>query len=176
MKKICLVIITVCLLSCTKAPLSREKDASNYDELPIYSGLFEGYIYFANYRNSLYLVQEMYFDNLQPYIVNETEFCSLLEKETNYESKQSSLPDVELDSYISDFSRLEGKNKYRIVYSICAHSDDDLKKTKTLVSEFKFKIAFSDNTVATEKNEYIQKLNEPVQFLLLNDGKEIEIN
>ena len=36
-------------------------------------------------------------------------------------------------------------------------------------------IAFSDNAGATEKNECIQKLNEPVSFLLLNDGEEIEI-
>ena len=37
-------------------------------------------------------------------------------------------------------------------------------------------IAFSDNAGATEKKECIQKLNEPVSFLLLNDGEEIEID
>ena len=37
-------------------------------------------------------------------------------------------------------------------------------------------IVFSDNAESTEKNECIQKLNEPVSFLLLNDGEEIEID
>ena len=50
------------------------------------------------------------------------------------------------------------------------------------ISDYHFKnyinimIAFSDNAGATEKNECIQKLNEPVSFLLLNDGEEIEID
>ena len=37
-------------------------------------------------------------------------------------------------------------------------------------------IVFSDNAESTEKNECIQKLNEPVSFLVLNDGEEIEID
>lgn len=37
-------------------------------------------------------------------------------------------------------------------------------------------ISFFDNAGATEKNEFIQKLNEPVSFLLLNDGEKIEID
>lgn len=37
-------------------------------------------------------------------------------------------------------------------------------------------IAFSDNAESAEKNKCIQKLNEPVSFLLLNDGEEIEID
>lgn len=37
-------------------------------------------------------------------------------------------------------------------------------------------IAFSDNAESAEKKECIQKLNEPVSFLLLNDGEEVEID
>lgn len=175
-KKISLLIITMCMLSCAKTSLSIEKNANNYNELPTYSGSFEGYIFFENYQNSLFLVREMYFDDLQPYIVNESEFCGLLDKEINFKSEESNLPDIELDSYISDFSRLEEKNKYRIVYPIAVSTNEELNKIKTLVSDFKFEIVFSDNAVSLEKNEYTQKLNEPVSFLLLNEGKEIEID
>jgi predicted nucleotide-binding protein len=121
----------------------------------------------------MYLVREMYFDDLQPYILNESEFCNLLGKNNDNETEEISIPDIKLENYISDYDVMKEKNKYRIVYSIGAQLDNALEELKDLVTDFKFEIAFSDNSKGDEKNKYVEKLGDKVCFELLNDGKEI---
>lgn len=121
----------------------------------------------------MYLVREMYFDDLQPYILNESEFCNLLGKNNDNETEEISIPDIKLENYISDYDVMKEKNKYRIVYSIGAQLDNALEELKDLVTDFKFEIAFPDNSKGDEKNKYVEKLGDKVCFELLNDGKEI---
>jgi hypothetical protein len=121
----------------------------------------------------MYLVREMYFDDLQPFILNESEFCNLLGKNNDNETEEISIPDIKLENYISDYDVMKEKNKYRIVYSIGAQLDNALEELKDLVTDFKFEIAFPDNSKGDEKNKYVEKLGDKVCFELLNDGKEI---
>lgn len=174
-KKIGFMIIIFCMLSCANINIPSKNGTVKYDDLPIYSGTFEGYMYFENYQNSLYLVQEIYFDDYQPYIINESEFYRLLDKNLSSVAQEINIPDIQLENYISDFTLLENKNRYRIVYSIYIQTNAEFRKLKDSVSNFKFEIAFSDGSSATEKNEYIQKLDKPVVFKLLNEGNEIVI-
>ena len=173
LKKIVLVIISLCMISCTNIINSSQKDNSEYEDFPTYSGTFEGYMYFENHQNSMYLVREMYFDDLQPYILNESEFCNLLGKYNDNETEELSIPDIKLENYISDYDVIKEKNKYRIVYSIGVQSEDAFEEVKDLVIDFKFEIAFSDNAEGDEKNKYVEKLGDKVCFKLLNEGEEI---
>ena len=163
------------MAACADPVHSGKNDTSEQENVPAYSGTFDGYMYFEKYQDSLYLVREMYFDDLQPYILNESDFCNLIADYVSVKEQADTLPEIQNAKYISDYDALKEKNRYRIVYSVDNSSDEDLQALKESISDFEFEVAFSDASI-TEKNEYIQKLAAPVRFELLNEGNEIEMD
>lgn len=165
------VAVTGLLLSaCSgKVTHSASKNYSDYSSLEVYDGTFDSFMYVEEYKNHLYLILDMYYDKLQPYIINTGEFERLISNQADDNADTDNLPAIEYSQYVSDYDSLAMKSNYKITQPL---KDSDTFTTLSKdISDFQFEILFSEKE--NDTGAFVQRLEKPISFKLLNDGKPI---
>lgn len=119
------------------------------------------------------MVRELYYSDLEPYIVNEAEFTTEIKDYLDDDNENSEIPDLDLKEYVSD--DLQGLSRYRTSTPIKAETEEQKNTLKDILSDFEFEIAFAKSSGASAQLQYVQKLPDPVVFTLLNDGNAIAV-
>ena len=165
------VAVTGLLLSACSGKVTHpaNKNYSDYSSLEVYDGTFDSFMYVEEYQNHLYLILDMYYDKLQPYIINTGEFERLLSNQADDDAETDNLPTIDYSQYVSDYDLLAMKSNYKITHAL--KDSDTFTSLSKDISDFKFEILFSEKGFST--GEFVQRLESPISFKLLNDGKPI---
>lgn len=173
-KSLFAILLSICLISCgTGSGKVGQDSGTSYDNLPAYTGTFKGYIFLEEYQNKQYLIRDLYYSDLQPYVVNESDFYDQTRGYLDDDNENSEIPDLDLKEYVSD--DLQCLNRYRVSTPIKAETEEQKNTLKDILTDFKFEIAFAKSSGASAQLQYVQKLSEPVSFTLLNDGAAIAV-
>lgn len=170
-----LIILIFCLLltACSKnVTHSTSKNYSDYSDLEVYDGTFDSFMYVEEYQNHHYLILDMYYDKLQPYIMNTGEFEKLISNQTDDNEGTDSLPAINLTEYGIDYDSLKTKNNYKITHAL--KDSDTFTVLSNDISDFKFEILFSEK--GNDSGKFIQRFEKPISFVLLNEGKPILVS
>ncbi|MEE8808445.1 MAG: hypothetical protein SOI44_08520 [Lactimicrobium sp.] len=119
------------------------------------------------------MVRDLYYSDLQPYVVNESDFYDRIKDYLDDDNENSEIPDLDLKEYVSD--DLQGLSRYRTSTPIKAETEEQKNTLKDILSDFEFEIAFTKSSGASAQLQYVQKLPEPVSFTLLSDGNAIAV-
>lgn len=168
------VAVTGLLLSACSGKVTHQasKNYSDYSSLEVYDGTFDSFMYVEDYQNHLYLILDMYYDKLQPYIINTGEFERLVSNQADDNADTNNLPAIDYSQYVSDYDSLAMKSNYKITQPL--KNSETFTSLSKDISDFKFEILFSEK--GNDTGEFVQRLEKPISFKLLHDGKTILVS